>query len=532
MKALSLLALLLVGIAAGAPALAEKRVALVIGNAAYKHAPALANPKNDAEAMAAALKRLKFEVLLGVDLDEAATRRILREFAEKLEGFGKEDVAVLFYAGHGLQVSGRNYLVPIDAKLERERDLDFQAVAFDFVQQLMERTAQTNIVILDSCRDNPLARTLARGMGTRSGGIGRGLAEVRGINDTLIVYATSPGNVALDGDTNTKHSPFTEALLKHIEAPGLEVRHVVAQVRASVIAATKGKQVPWESASLTRQVYFAASAATAPPAAPGATPAPPAASGPSPDSEVVFWQSIKDSKSAADYKAYLEKWPQGTFASLARLRIAELEKAAAVTPPAPEKPAPPAAPAGPPRRTSTFVAGLDISGDMLPSTSNVASQHACAALCIARPQCAAWMYWTDMHAMSKRDCFMYTKAQPGTRYTQAQPDRYSGFIRLTPAAAAPAQPGAPAPPGPPRRTSTFEVGTRISGDILTYKYDVPNARACQALCVAQPQCVAWYWYHEAAPSHDRLQCWMMKKMSGRQAHALSTAGVTRAPPAQ
>src|SRR5262249_35081556 len=194
------------------------RVALVIGNGAYKHAPALTNPKNDAEAVAAALKRLKFEVIAGLDLDEAATRRILREFAEKLDGLGNEDVAILFYAGHGLQVNGKNYLVPVDAKLERQRDLDFQAVSFDFVQSLMEKRAQTNIVILDSCRDNPLARTLARGMGTRST-VGAGLAEMRGINDTLIVYATNPGNVALDGAE--KHSPFTAALLKHIEQPGL-----------------------------------------------------------------------------------------------------------------------------------------------------------------------------------------------------------------------------------------------------------------------------------------------------------------------
>jgi uncharacterized caspase-like protein len=294
-----------------APALAEKRVALVIGNSAYKYAPVLANPKNDAEGVAAALKRLKFDVIAGIDLDEAATRRLLREFAEKLDGMGKEDTALLFYAGHGLQVNGKNYLVPVDAKLEKERDLDFQAVSFDFVQSLMEKTAQTNIVILDSCRDNPLARTLARGMGTRSTGIGRGLAEMRGINDTLIVYATSPGNVALDGAD--AHSPFTAALLQHIERPGLEIRHMISEVRATVIAATKGQQVPWEAASLTRQIYFVA---------PGsATPSPV-------DVEVAFWNSIRDSKNPADFRAYLQRYPEGSFAALARIRIAELERAA------------------------------------------------------------------------------------------------------------------------------------------------------------------------------------------------------------
>ncbi len=306
LSALVFCVLLLVSVA---PAFAEKRVALVIGNSAYKHAPTLANPKNDAAGVVASLKRLKFDVIEGLDLDEVATRRALRELSEKLDGFGKEDVALFFYAGHGLQVNGRNYIVPIDAKLERERDLDFQAVAFDFVQQLMEKTPQTNIVILDSCRDNPLARTLARGMGTRSTGIGRGLAEMRGINDTLIVYATNPGNVALDG--KEKNSPFTEALLKHIEQPGLEVRHMISQVRAAVIETTKGQQVPWESASLTRQIYLMAAAPAVP------------------DVEVTFWNSIRDSHNAADFKAYLQRYPQGAFAELAKIRLAEIERAAA-----------------------------------------------------------------------------------------------------------------------------------------------------------------------------------------------------------
>jgi uncharacterized caspase-like protein len=234
-------------------------------------------------------------VLLGVDLDEGGMRRLLRGFADKVEGLGKDDVALVFYAGHGLQVNGRNYLVPVDARLEKESDLGFQAVALDFLQQLMEQTPHTNIVILDSCRDNPLARTLARGMGTRSAGIGRRLAEMRGINDTLIVYATNPGNVALDGEG--KHSPFTQALLKYVETPGLEVHHMISQVRSDVIAATKGKQVPWEAASLTRQVYFTA--------APAAPTTPPASSTPPPptDNEGLFWQSIKDSSNIAHFKA-------------------------------------------------------------------------------------------------------------------------------------------------------------------------------------------------------------------------------------
>lgn len=441
MRALARLFLLTVlGAGLAFPALAEKRVALVIGNSAYKHAPALANPKNDAEGMAASLKRLGFEVLAGTDLDKPAMEKLLQAFAERLE---TADVALVFYAGHGLQVHGRNYLVPIDGKLDRESDLAFQAVPLDLVQQLMEQGQRTNIVILDACRDNPLARNLARTMGTRSTSIGRGLGETKAGVGTLIVYATQPGNVALDGEG--KNSPFTLSLLKHIEAPGLEIRQVLTRVRNEVIVATRDRQVPWDSSSLRGDFYFAAAPApgTVPPPATPVSPAPP--SGPSADGENLFWQSIKDNKNAADYKAYLEKYPQGTFAALAKIRLAEIEKASAVTPPAPEKPAPPAPPAGPPRRTSTFVANLDISGDMLGTASNVASQQACAALCIGQPQCAAWMYWTDKHASGKRSCYMYSKAQPGTRYTTPEIDRYSGFVRLTPAAAAPAQPGATPP---------------------------------------------------------------------------------------
>jgi uncharacterized caspase-like protein len=296
---------------AAGTALAEKRVALVIGNSAYRNAPALANPRNDAEALAESLKRLNFEVIAGSDLDKAGMERLLRRFSDALE---RADVALAFYAGHGLQVHGRNYLVPIDAKLEKENDLRFDAVSLDDLQQLMETSQRINILILDACRDNPLARNLARSMGTRSNGIGRGLGETKAGIGTLIVYATQPGNVALDGEG--RNSPFTTALLKYIEAPGLEIRQVLTRVRNEVITTTRDKQVPWDSSSLRGDFYFAAA-----PRAPGQ---PPPSSA---EFETLFWQSVKDSRNIADFKAYLERWPNGVFAPLARIRIAELERA-------------------------------------------------------------------------------------------------------------------------------------------------------------------------------------------------------------
>jgi uncharacterized caspase-like protein len=175
-------------------ALAEKRVALVIGNSAYQHTPKLANPKNDATDMAAALKTLGFQVLDGFDLDKAAFDRKVRDFATALQG---AEVGVLLFAGHGLQVAGHNYLGPIDAELSTASALDFEMVRLDLVHRTMEPEAQTNILFLNACRDNPLSRNLARAMGTRSTEIGRGLAAVESGIGTLISFSTQPGNVAL-----------------------------------------------------------------------------------------------------------------------------------------------------------------------------------------------------------------------------------------------------------------------------------------------------------------------------------------------
>jgi uncharacterized caspase-like protein len=509
-----------------APALAETRVALVIGNSAYKHAPALANPKNDAEGMAASLRRLKFEVLAGTDLDKPAMEKLLQAFAAKLE---TADVALVFYAGHGLQVHGRNYLVPVDGKLDRESDLAFQAVPLDLIQGLMEQSQRTNIMILDACRDNPLARNLARTMGTRSVGIGRGLGETKAGIGTLIVYATQPGNVALDGEG--RNSPFTASLLKHIEAPGLEIRQVLTRVRNDVITATRDKQVPWDSSSLRGDFFFAAAPAAreTPPAEtkPGETKPPVTESPPrtAPDGEIVFWQSIQNSKSAADYKAYLEKYPNGTFAALAKLRIAEIEKATVVTPtkPAPEKPAPQPAP---PRRTSTFQPGVQIHQYIhLGQRQKAATVQACQARCLANHECTAWSYINERHWSPefRGDCILIKVVQ-GQRVDE---QHHSGVIRTTPVAA-PAPTAPKAQPGPIKRTSSFEPGTFIDGVWAdgTVAIRVASAQACQARCLGHPQCVAWKWYNETAGANAQF-CHVYSSESSRSKSDSATSGAIR-----
>jgi uncharacterized caspase-like protein len=247
---------------------ADTRVALVIGNSAYRHAAVLDNPRNDAADMAAAAEQLGFKVIRGIDLDKSGMDRTIRQFAEALRG---ASVGMLFYAGHGLQVSGRNYLVPIDAELKTAEALDFEMVGLDVVQRIMEAATETNILFVDACRDNPLSRNLARAMGTRSAAIGHGLTAQEAGAGTLISFSTQPGNVASDG-TGTRNSPYAAALTRHIGTQGKDLSAVLVQVRRDVMATTGKRQIPWEHSALTAEVMLAAqvpaqTSANAPPKA-------------------------------------------------------------------------------------------------------------------------------------------------------------------------------------------------------------------------------------------------------------------------
>ena len=230
---------------------AEKRVALVIGNSSYRYAGELANPKNDATDMAAALRTHGFQVIDGFDLNKTALERKIREFANALQG---AEVGVFFYAGHGLQVSGQNYIVPTDAQLTTVAALELEVTRFEAVQRIMESEDRTNILFFDACRDNPLARNLQQAMGTRSTAIGRGLAPVQSGYGTLISYSTQPGNVALDG--TGRNSPFTGALLRHLSSSDEEIMGLLRDVRNDVMRETQRRQVPWEHTALTARFYF------------------------------------------------------------------------------------------------------------------------------------------------------------------------------------------------------------------------------------------------------------------------------------
>ena len=320
---------------------AVQRVALVIGNAEYAHAPALANPLNDAADIGAALDRLGFAVTRLDNAGYDALRRGLKAFTKAAS---TSEVAVVFYAGHGIEIDQRNFLVPADARLASDQDVEFEAVPLDLVSRAVEPASRLRLIILDACRDNPFATAMRRAGATRS--IGRGLARFEPSGETLVAYAAKGGTLASDGDG--RNSPYSTALLRHLEEPGLEVGLMFRKVRDAVLAATGGRQEPFVYGSLSsRGAYLTAAPEPAPPVA--VTPPPPTnkpvpgrttaedivPKGVEAQRELLFWESVKESKDPADYEAYLTQFPEGIYAALARNRLKRLTPA-----PEPSKPAP------------------------------------------------------------------------------------------------------------------------------------------------------------------------------------------------
>ena len=268
-------------IAIQAEAFAGVRLALVLGNGKYQTVPTLENPANDAADLAQALRGVGFEVIEQRDATREAMAKAVHDFSDRLHD---ADVALFFYAGHGMQMNGENYLLPVDAKIESQADVRFNTINLSDIQQEMEGSGRVNIIILDACRNNPFAEALARhGRAIPGRGLGRIDAAGEG---SLIVYSTQPNNVALDGAG--RNSPFTAALLKYVATPGLEVRQMISKVRGDVLQATDRRQTPWDSSSLVGDVYLAGPPSSAPAqvaaasGAPSVAPPPPAPSGPPP----------------------------------------------------------------------------------------------------------------------------------------------------------------------------------------------------------------------------------------------------------
>ena len=306
---------------AAGSASAEKRVAFVVGNGAYKNVAPLPNPSVDAKAIAATLRNVGFEVVEGSNLTRDKMTERLLDFGKKAQG---ADVALFFYAGHGIAISGTNYLLPIDADIKSEMDVKLgAAINIDLTLEQTMGDAKVKLVFLDACRDNPFAAKIKSNAATRSVNVQTGLAEMKSGEGTLIAFATGPGQTALDG-TEGGNSPFTRALLANLTQPGVEIQQAMTKVRAQVNEETNKGQLPWGHTNLIGTVYL--NGAPAPGAVAAATPA--AGASKASDVELEFWRSIKDSNKPEELNAYLSNYPNGQFRSLALSRIASLESGA------------------------------------------------------------------------------------------------------------------------------------------------------------------------------------------------------------
>ncbi|MDB5606108.1 MAG: hypothetical protein JWP25_3008 [Bradyrhizobium sp.] len=305
---------------------ADKRVAFVVGNGAYKNVAALPNPAIDAKSMAKVLRNVGFDVVEGTNLTRDKMTERLLEFGKKAQG---ADVALFFYAGHGIAINGTNYLLPVDADIKSEMDVKLgSAINIDVTLDQTMADAKVKLVFLDACRDNPFASKI-KSSATRSLTVQSGLAEMKSGEGTLIAFATGPGQTALDGQEGT-NSPFTRALMAHITTPGVEIQQAMTEVRAQVNEETNKGQLPWGHTNLIGSVYLnpapaAAGTAVEAPNTPVVT------AGPASEVELEFWRSIKDSNKPEELNAYLTNYPNGTFKPLALARIASLQDGPSTT---------------------------------------------------------------------------------------------------------------------------------------------------------------------------------------------------------
>jgi len=280
------------------------RTALVVGNSSYKTAP-LKNPVNDARDMAQVLRESGFEVILKTNANQREMEKAVRNFGKRLRRGG---AGLFYYAGHGIQVKGRNYLVPIGATIETEADVKYEAVDAGLILGKMEDAANDlNIVILDACRNNPFARSFRSAE--------QGLARMDAPKGTLVAYATAPGSVAADGESG--NGIYTKNLIDKIKTPGLTVEQALKQVRVAVLSETENKQIPWESSSLTGNFYFFTSGGSV--RIENST-----ASISKIDPEEEMWLLVKDAKRVEDVNLYLQEYPNGRFRAHAKLLISKL----------------------------------------------------------------------------------------------------------------------------------------------------------------------------------------------------------------
>ena len=303
-----------------APAHAQKRVALVIGNSAYRNVQHLRNPVNDAADMAAVLASIGFNVKHLSDLDRVAMEEAIADFSTMAVG---ADIGLVFYAGHGIEVDRRNYLIPVDAKLATDRRVPFETVSLDYLLAALDGVKGVRIVLLDSCRNNPFSTSMKVTSSSRS--VGRGLSRVEAAKGTLIGFAAREGTIAADGQG--RNSPYTAALLGILKQPGLEIGLMFREVRDRVLAATNNEQEPFVSASLSSKTIYLVPPTVAPLPSPRPEPVPQLEVYP----VAQAWAATKDTTSVEVLRAFIARFRGSVYADLAEARLHEIEKQAVAT---------------------------------------------------------------------------------------------------------------------------------------------------------------------------------------------------------
>jgi uncharacterized caspase-like protein len=285
------------------PSHAQNKLALVLGNSRYVNLPVLLNPANDAKLLSKNLQKLGFTVTSLTDQSQSQMKSAIAQFTQNVTVAGSDTIALMYYAGHGVQIDGTNYLLPIDANVNTAGDVVLGAVsASDLLKTLELASARVNVLVLDACRDNPFKST------TR--GVSRGLARVEAPAGSIVAYATAPGQVAADGDGN--NSPYAEALARNLSTPGMALESVFRQVRIEVSEKTAGNQVPWEETSLTQEVMLAGKTESAIPVVTTTTP----------DTQSArAYQLAVGTNTVEAYDAFLNKFPNGKEAALALRNI-------------------------------------------------------------------------------------------------------------------------------------------------------------------------------------------------------------------
>ncbi|MBZ0217588.1 MAG: caspase family protein, partial [Fimbriimonadaceae bacterium] len=277
---------------------AEKRIALVIGNATYQNTPTLSNPVNDGEDLAAALKRVGFTVVLERNLNKRGMENAIARFARMSQD---ADTTLFFYAGHGMQWRGLNYLVPVDARMEDEFNLNFELTRLDDLLFGLEQARGVKILILDACRNNPLFDRLMRHTNKRDLTPTRGLAKIEATSGMVVAYSTQINQVAIDGDG--RNSPFVSALVKELEEPGLEIGTLFRRIALEVNRTTDGRQLPELSVSLLGEFYFNKR-----------------------ETDLQAWSKVRLSDDPRQLKKFIEDFPKSLLVPDARQRLDAIER--------------------------------------------------------------------------------------------------------------------------------------------------------------------------------------------------------------